>query len=145
MRLVCIILSSILLSFLSIQAYALNEGDIAEPSISAPNMNMPSPIITRPASSAPISSVPNMDMPKTEAKPPIKPNNPVQATPTVNTSSNQTLTQASQEPQKMDVSGKWSIKFDRRTDRSLDLNLWSSGGDRILGYGTLTYREQSTL
>ncbi len=38
----------------------------------------------------------------------------------------------------MDVSGKWSIKFDRRTDRSLDLNLWSSGENRILGYGTLT-------
>ena len=146
MRLVCIILSSILLSCLAIQAYALEEGDIAEPSISAPNMDMPSPIITGPASSTPVSTVPNMDMPKPVAKPPIKPNNnPVQATPTANTSSNQTLAQASQEPQPMDVSGKWSIKFDRRTDRSLDLNLWSSGGDRILGYGTLTRWDQSTL
>ena len=53
-------------------------------------------------------------------------------------SSNQTQTQASQEPQPLDVSGRWSIKFDGRTDRSLDLNLWSSGGNRILGYGTLT-------
>ncbi len=87
----------------------------------------------------PVSTVPNMDMPKTEAKPLIEPNNnPVQTTPTGNVSSNQT--QALQESQTTDVSGKWSIKFDRRTDRSLDLNLWSSSGNRILGYGTLTER-----
>ena len=139
MRLFCILLLSILLSCLSIQTHALNEGDIAEPSIRAPNMDMPSPIATGPASPTPISTVPNMDMPKTEPKPLSEPNNnQVQTTPTGNVSSNQTTTQASQEPQPMDVSGRWSIKFDGKTDRSLDLNLWSSGGDRILGYGTLT-------
>ncbi|MFZ2473357.1 MAG: hypothetical protein WAW52_15615 [Methanothrix sp.] len=37
-----------------------------------------------------------------------------------------------------DVSGKWSIEFDDRPDRSLDLTLWSSGRTNIMGYGTLT-------
>jgi len=37
----------------------------------------------------------------------------------------------------MDVTGKWSIKLNNGTDRSLDLNLWSSGGTGIMGYGTL--------
>jgi hypothetical protein len=78
-----------------------------------------------------------MDMPKPETKSLIEPNNnTIQTKPTGNMSPNQT--QASQKPQTMDVSGKWSIKFDKRTDRSLDLNLWSSGGKRIMGYGTLT-------
>ena len=37
----------------------------------------------------------------------------------------------------MDVSGKWLIKFNDRTDASLTLTLWSSGGTKIMGYGTL--------
>ena len=37
----------------------------------------------------------------------------------------------------MDVSGRWSIKLDEGRGRSLDLNLWSSSGNRIMGYGTL--------
>ena len=127
MRLGCIILSSILLSCLSIQALALDPGDIAEPSISAPDMTMPVPTITGP----------NMDMPKPEARSLIEPDtNITQTKPTGNMSPNQT--QASQKPEIMDVSGKWSIKFDKRTDRSLDLNLWASGKNGILGYGTMT-------
>ncbi len=134
MRPGCIILSSILLSCLSIHALALalDPGDIAEPSISAPDMTMPVPTITAPASSGP-----NMDLPKPETKSLIAPdNNTIQTKPTGNMSPNQS--QASQKPQTLDVSGKWSIKFDKRTDRSLDLNLWSSSKNRILGYGTLT-------
>ena len=137
MRLVCIIILSILLSCLSIQAHALEPGDIAEPSMSVPDMNMPVPSISGPASSVPVSVAPNMEMPKPEAKPLVEPdNNPVQTAPAGNISSNQT--QPAQVQKTADVSGKWSIKFDRRTDRSLDLNLWSSSGNRILGYGTLT-------
>jgi hypothetical protein len=132
MRLGCIILSSILLSCLSIQALALDEGDIAEPSMAVPDMNMPVPTITGPASSGP-----NMDMPKPETRSLIEPdNNTTKTKPTGSMSPNQT--QASQKPQTMDVSGKWSIKFDKRTDRSLDLNLWASSKNGILGYGTLT-------
>lgn len=129
MRLVCIILSSILLSCLSIQAHALDPGDIAEPSMNVPDMSMPKPSI----------SGPNMDMPKPGPKSLIAPkDNPIQTNLTGNMSNNQTqASQIKQMVMPMDVSGKWSIKFDRRTDRSLDLNLWSSGGNRILGYGTL--------
>jgi len=37
----------------------------------------------------------------------------------------------------MDLSGKWSIRFDNGTDGSLDLNLWSSiGTTGIMGFGT---------
>jgi hypothetical protein len=127
MRLGCIILSLILLSCLSIQALALDPGDIAEPSISAPDMTMPVPKITGP----------NMDMPKPEVRSLTEPdNNTTQTKPTGNVGPIQT--QESQKPQTTDVSGKWSIKFDKRTDRSLDLNLWVSGKNGILGYGTLT-------
>ncbi len=45
----------------------------------------------------------------------------------------------------MNVSGKWSIQFNDGTDRSLDLNLWPSGGTRIMGYGTLTEKGAKTL
>jgi len=38
----------------------------------------------------------------------------------------------------MNVTGKWSMKFNDSTGRSLDLNLWSSGGTRIMGYGIVT-------
>ena len=135
MRLGYIILSSILLSCLSIPALALDPGDIAEPSMSVPDMTMPVPTITGPTSSGP-----NMDMPKPETRSLIAPdNNTTKTKPTGSMSPNQT--QASQKQQTMDVSGKWSIqfdKFDKRTDRSLDLNLWASSKNGILGYGTLT-------
>jgi hypothetical protein len=102
--------------------------------MNVPDMSMPKPSITGPASSGP-----NMDMPKPEPKSLIAPkDNPIPTNLTGNMSNNQTqASQIKQMVMPMDVSGKWSIKFDRRTDRSLDLNLWSSGGNRILGYGTL--------
>jgi hypothetical protein len=130
MRFGSILLLSILLSCLSIQAYG-DVGDIAVSSMPVPNMNVPEPSI----------SAPNMDMPVTHPKPLARPNNnPNQAlNQSGNKSSNQAqVTQIQQELMPMNVSGKWSIKFDDGTDRSLDLNIWSSGGDRIMGYGTLT-------
>ena len=135
MRLGCIILSSILLSCLSIPALALDPGDIAEPSMSVPDMTMPVPTITGPASSGP-----NMDMPKPETRSLIAPdNNTTKTKPTGSISPNQTqVSKTQQTVMTMDVSGKWSIKFDKRTDRSLDLNLWASSKNGILGYGTLT-------
>lgn len=130
MRLGTMLLLTILLSCVSIQAYG-DVGDIAVPSMPVPNMNVPEPSI----------SAPNMDMPVTKPKPLARPNNnPNQALiQTGNKSSNQTqVTQIQQEVKTMNVSGKWSIRFDNDTDRSLDLSLWSSGGNRIMGYGTLT-------
>jgi hypothetical protein len=135
MRLASILLSALLLSCLSIQVHASGSDDagyvIAVPSINAPNMDVPAPRI----------SAPNMDMPAPNPKPLVKPkNNANQAlNQTGNMSSNQTqVTQIQQEVKPMNVSGKWSIKFDDSTGRLLDLNLWSSSGTRIMGYGTLT-------
>ncbi len=130
MRLMSILSSALLLSCLSIQAHAIDPGDIAVPSMSVPNMDMPTPRI----------SSPNMDMPKTKPVPLVKPANSNQTlNQTANISSNQTRSTLEQkEANTMDVSGKWSIKFADRADRSLDLTLWVSGGTIIMGYGTLT-------
>jgi hypothetical protein len=112
MRLASLLLLALLLSY---QTCAMEPGEIAAPSIKAPNMNMPKPIITSP----------NMHMPEPN-------NNPNQTVSTI-TDRNQ-VTKAIPN----DLSGKWSIKFDDRPDRSLDLTLWSSGRTKIMGYGTLT-------
>lgn len=132
MRLMSILSTAFLLSFLSIQAHAIEPGDIAVPSLSVPNMDMPTPRI----------SSPNMDMPKTKPVPLVKPSSPNQAqnqTDKDNISANQTRSPLEQkEDTTMDVSGKWSIRFDDRADSSLDLTLWVSGGTIIMGYGTLT-------
>lgn len=136
MRAASILLSAILLSCLSIHclpihAYAGEPGDIAVPSMNVPNMDMPKPLVTRP----------NMDMPEPKPKPSVETNNDLNPVPdqTGNISSNQTQgIQIQQEAEPMDVSGKWSIKFDNGTDRSLDLTLWlSTGNSRIMGFGTL--------
>ncbi len=130
MRLASTLLSVVLLSCLSTQAYAVEPGVIAVPSMSTPNMDMPKPLITKP----------NMEAPVPNPKPPIGPNNNQnQATnKTANETSNQTqVTKIQQEVKPMDVSGKWSIRFDDRTDVVLDLTLWSSGSSKIMGYGTL--------
>ena len=118
MRLAGIMLSAILLSCLSIQAHAVDAGIIAVPSMSVPNMDMPDP----------------------NPKPLVKLNdNPDQAlSQPGNMSSNQTqVNQIKKEIKPMDVSGKWLIKFNDRTDASLTLTLWSSSGTKIMGYGTL--------
>lgn len=116
MRLKSILLSAILFSCLSVQTLAIDPGDIASPSISAPNMDMPTPKVTSPS----------MTMPETKTKPPVQ----------ANDNQNQPVSQNGS-PNAMDVSGKWSIKLEDRTDVSLDLTLWSSAGDKIMGYGTM--------
>ena len=118
MRLASIMLSAMLLSCLSIQAHAIDAGVIAVPSMNVPNMDMPDP----------------------SPKPLVKPNdNPNQALNQADSiSSDQTqVAQMQQEGGPMDVSGKWSIKLNDRTGTSLSLTLWSSGGTKIMGYGTL--------
>ena len=112
MRLASLLLFAILLSY---QTCAMEPGEIAAPSIKAPNMNMPTPIITSPSMNTP------------EPK-----NNPNQTGSTI-ANQNQ-VTKAIPN----DVSGKWSIRFDDRPDRSLDLTIWSSGRTMVMGYGTLT-------
>ncbi|MEI8002857.1 MAG: hypothetical protein WCG94_00820 [Methanothrix sp.] len=120
MRLLSILLFAISLSYLSYQTCAIEPGDIAAPSIGAPDMSMPNPV-----------PIPNMNTPEPRAVGPA--NNPIKAT---NKTSNMSSEQ--QELKTMDVSGKWSIKFSNQPGASLDLTLWSSGGNKIMGYGTLT-------
>ncbi len=131
MRPASVLLSAILFSCISVHAYSGEPGDIAVPSTSVPNMDMPKPLASRP----------NMDMPDPTPRPLVEPKsgiNPV-LNQTGDMSSNQTQsTQIKQEAKPLNVSGKWSIKFDERVDRSLGLTLWSStGGNRVMGFGTL--------
>jgi hypothetical protein len=130
MKLEYVLLSAILLSCFSIQARAIDPGDIAAPSISAPNMDMPTPKV----------SSPTMSVPETKKGPLVQPND--NSSQTLNHTDNVSIdstqvTPVQQEAAPVDVSGKWSIKFDDRRDVSLDLTLWSSGGDKIMGYGTM--------
>ena len=120
MRLLSILLFAISLSYLSYQTCAIEPGEIAEPSIGAPDMSMPNPV-----------PIPNMNAPEPKAVGPA--NNPIKA---INKASNMSSEQ--QEVKPIDVSGKWSIKFSNQPGASLDLTLWSSGGNKIMGYGTLT-------
>jgi hypothetical protein len=132
MRLASVLLSAILLSCISVHAYGGEPGDIAVPSMSVPNMDMPTPLVSKP----------NMDMPETETQPLVEPSSDLNQAlnQTGNISSNQTqVTQIQHKANPIGVSGKWLIKFDGGTDRSLDLTLWSSAGaTRIMGFGALT-------
>ena len=123
MKLASMLLSAIILSCYSIQADAVD--------FTGANMNVPEPLI----------SGPNMDMPEPNPMPLVKPSSNANQNlnQTGNTSSNQTqVIELQQEAMPMDVSGKWLIKLDDVTDRSLDLILWSSGVTRVMGFGTLT-------
>jgi hypothetical protein len=142
MSLMHLLLSSLLLLCFSMQGNAQDSGGdyvIAQPSVSGANMDMPAPKV----------SAPNMDMPSPTPKPLGKQNSKSNQTLTntssassSNASSNQTKTtqviQIEQETKPLNVTGKWSIKLGEGTDGSLDLNLWSSAGTRIMGYGTLS-------
>lgn len=120
-----ILLSAILLACLSIPAHAMDPGDIAAPSMNVPNMDVPKPLISKP----------NMDMPKANPKPLIKPGD--KRINNTNISSN--TTPKNRDIQQMDTSGKWSIRFDDKADRSLALTLWTSAGTTgMMGFGTLT-------
>lgn len=94
-------------------AQALEEGIIAQPSMPVPNMDMPKPVIKAPATG-------QTDQ-KSNEQSPLENN----STPAPKEESDA-------------VSGKWAIRFEELKDRSLDLTLWSSGKDNIMGFGTLT-------
>ena len=145
MRLASMLLSAIILSCFFAQAqvniFGLNM-TMPEPFISNSNMDVPEPLISKPNMDMPepLTPKPNMDMPKLIPKPPIVPNKDSSQTINLpaNISSNTTQTNQIQQVKPLNVSGKWSIKLNEITDSSLDLNLWSSSGDKIMGFGTLT-------
>lgn len=135
MRWRCVLFAALLLSCLPISAYAIDAGVIAEPSISGANMNMPTPKITSPT------------MNVAEAKQNQLTNSSDNSNRNADQNLNQTGEPGASQSQKSpdsqadkpaDVSGRWSVRFDDRTDMSLDLTLWSSGKDSIMGYGTMT-------
>ena len=115
MRLTSLLLFAILFSCVSFQACAIEPGDIAAPSIAAPHMEMPTPKITSPHLGMPEPKQVQQDISDSKA----------------NHTDDKIFDQSD------DLSGKWSIKFVNLPDRSLDLTLWSSGRDKIMGYGTL--------
>jgi hypothetical protein len=84
----------------------------------------------------PVSSGPNMSMPDSSPKPLVNTNG--NSNQTFNQTGNQSSSQPQTEAKPVDLSGKWSVKFNDNANRSLDLNLWSSGETGIMGYGTLT-------
>ncbi len=122
MRLADILLSAILLSCISLHAHAVEPGQIAVPSIAVPNMDMPS-----------VNPVP-VARPSKDISPSLG---------WIGSSGfNQTQRaseQGQQEAGAMDISGKWSIRFDGESGRSMDLSLWPSMGTAgVMGFGTLT-------
>ena len=83
----------------------------------------------------PVSTGPNMSMPNPGPKPLVNPNN--NSNQTLNQTGNQSSSQLQSEARPVDLSGKWSVKFDESTGKSLDLILLSVGSDRTMGTGTL--------
>ena len=113
MRPVSILLLALLLACLYQVAEALEEGAIAEPSMPVPNMNMPAPRVTQP--------ITGLDAQKTSSKSSEKKssiNEPEEAADPIN--------------------GKWTMRFSNLMDRSIDMTLWSSGKDKIMGFATMT-------
>lgn len=81
------------------------------------------------------SSGPNMSMPDPSPKPLANPNN--NSNQTIDQSGNQSYSQTQPEAKPIDLSGKWSVKFNDSAGKSLDLILLSVGSDRTMGSGTL--------
>lgn len=110
----------IFLSCLSIEVFALDPGTIAVPSITGANMDMPKPLITPPT----------MDMPDPSPKVTVvesKKDPFVDGSPFNESEAGETDK----------VSGEWTVRFANRSDISLGLTLWGSGGNKVMGFGEL--------
>ncbi len=127
MRSAGILLSAILLVCLSTPVHAIDPGDIAAPSMNVPDMSMPKPLVSKP----------NMDMPVAKPKPLVKPGSGL--SPSLNHTASTLSNKTQQDAQQVDVSGKWSIKFEDGANSSLALTLWSSADTiTVMGFGILT-------
>ncbi len=80
----------------------------------------------------PVSSGPNMSMPDPSPKSLVNTNN--NSNQTLNQTENQNPNQPQTEAKPVDLSGKWSVKFNDSAGKSLDLILLSAGSDRTMGY-----------
>lgn len=83
----------------------------------------------------PVSSGPNMSMPDPSPKTLVNPN--TDSNQTLDQTGNQSPSQPQTEANPVDLSGKWSVKFNDGTGKSLDLIMLSVGSDRTMGSGTL--------
>jgi hypothetical protein len=83
----------------------------------------------------PVSSGPNMSMPDPSPKSLVNTIN--NSNQTLNQTENQNPNQPQTEAKPVDLSGKWSVKFNDSAGKSLDLILLSAGSDRTMGTGTL--------
>jgi hypothetical protein len=161
MRIVSMLLLAILLSCFSIQAHAdgcgsnwlgndavgydpdfsvsaHQQGSLVQPfsDLNAPLKTASSKPRIAPDERGPAipqSSGPNMSMPDPSPKPLVGPNTTAN---NQTSNANSSLIQVQPEVKLIDVSGKWSVKFNDSTDRSLDLILFTNQ-DRIMGSGTL--------
>lgn len=110
----------IFLSCLSIEVFALDPGTIAVPSITGANMDMPKPLITPPTMD---TSDPSTRVTVVEGKKdPFSDGSPFNE---------------SQSSDAAKLNGKWTVKFAGRSDVSLGLDLWASGGSKVMGFGEL--------
>ena len=110
----------IFLLCLSIQVLALDPGTIAVPSITGANMDMPKPLITPPTMD---TSDPSTRVTVVEGKKdPFSDGSPFNE---------------SQSSDAAKLNGKWTVKFAGRSDVSLGLDLWASGGSKVMGFGEL--------
>ncbi|MDD4652485.1 MAG: hypothetical protein PHQ34_09670 [Methanothrix sp.] len=122
MRIAILLLSAILLFSLFLEAWAYEAGDIAAPSIPLANMDMPTPKITSPNMATPPAAAKQQALPESQAN----------------------KTESEADDQADNLSGKWSIRFEDRPDRLLDLTLWSSDKTKFMGYGTMTRETKSS-
>jgi hypothetical protein len=122
LRKASLLLSAILLFSLSLEVCAYEPGDIAAPSIPLANMNMPEPKITSPNMAMPTGTAKQQDIAGSQAN----------------------RTEDKNADQSDNLSGKWSIRFEDRPDRLLDLTLWSSDKTKFMGYGTMTRESKSS-
>lgn len=121
MKLASILLLTALLLYSFPETIAVEAGVIAEPSMPVPNMDMPKPHITKPITDASVK--------KTEL------NNSSSLASSESGSIDRSDSQENDESSS--VAGKWKIRFEELKDTSLDLTLWSSSGDQIMGFGTM--------
>lgn len=122
----------------SVSAHELGSLVTPSPDLGVPIKTSTAKPRTAPDERGPIqtaSSGPNMSMPDPSPKPLANPNN--NSTQTIDQTENQSSSQPQPEAKSMDLGGKWSVKFNDSTGKSLDLILLSVGSDRTMGSGTL--------
>lgn len=138
MRCVSLMLLMILILYLPISAYAGCSGGV-NPLYDESVMPDSDFFVSTMQQKANPASGPNMNMPSPNPKPLVTPgNNSSQANSSTTTNQSSAGVQTQPVVRLLDVSGKWSVRFNESSNRTLDLILFqSTSPDRIMGSGTL--------